>query len=114
MIKITFSELKSKIEGLMELGLTNPQIAERLNQENNATSKNSLSTADVAKLKAKLGLKGTKPKKQSLFELVEEAPVEDTATQEETSEFDTVQQVAASHTDEIVADEYGAGQENEF
>lgn len=72
MIKITKSELREKMIELMELGLTNSEIAERLNSEYGATEENALSTMKVAQLKDAVGLKGYKPKKKALFELVDD------------------------------------------
>lgn len=72
MIKINKSELKEKFINLMELGLTNPEIADRLNEEYNATSENALTSMKVSALKDAVGLKGYKPKKKSLFELVDD------------------------------------------
>ena len=79
MIKINKTEMKSKIENLaQDLGLTNKEIAEKLNEEFTLEGRNKLSTGDVAKLKAQLGLKGLKPKKRAAFELIddENEPVE--------------------------------------
>ncbi len=84
MIRITKAELTSKIVSLMDLGLKNNEIAVRLNEEYNADVSNKLSTASVAALKKQLGLKGMKPKKRALFELIEyneEIQLEDLAVE---------------------------------
>jgi hypothetical protein len=72
MIKISKSELREKFIQLMDLGLTNPEIATRLNEEYGADESNALSALKVADLKEAVGLKGYKPKKKSLFELVDD------------------------------------------
>ncbi len=81
MIKISKSELKEKLIQLMELGLTNADIATRLNEEYNADESNSLTAMKVAQLKDAVGLKGWKPKKKSLFELVEDDEISESQTQ---------------------------------
>ena len=74
MITISKNKMKELLIKFMELGLTNPEIAERLNTEYGATDDNRLTAQQVAKYKALVGLKGYKPKKKSLFELVDEEP----------------------------------------
>lgn len=73
MRKVTRSEMIEKITRYaQDLGLKNAEIAERLNKDFDATRENKMSSAQVAKLKADLGIKGMKPKKKALFELVED------------------------------------------
>jgi hypothetical protein len=72
MIKISKSELREKLITLMELGLTNAEIATRLNEEFNADETNALTAMKVAQFKDAVGLKGWKPKKKSLFELIDD------------------------------------------
>lgn len=72
MIRISKSEMKDKLVQLMELGLTNADIATRLNEEFNADATNALTSIKVGQLKEAVGLKGWKPKKKSLFELVDD------------------------------------------
>jgi hypothetical protein len=76
MKQIGKKELTEKLVKFLELGLTNAEIAERLNNEFEADRTNKMSTAQVAKMKAALGLKGTKPKKKALFEIIDEDPQE--------------------------------------
>ena len=72
MITISKNKMKELLIKLMDLGLTNEEIAVRLNDEYGATEDNQLSTQQVAKYKALVGLKGYKPKKKQLFELVDD------------------------------------------
>ncbi len=72
MIKITKGEMRDKLISLMELGLTNADIAERLNEEYGADERNKINSIGVSKLKAQLDIKNMKPKKKSLFELVDD------------------------------------------
>ncbi len=72
MIKITKKEMRDKLVSLMELGLTNADIAERLNEEYNADERSKINAMGVSKLKAQLDIKNMKPKKKSLFELVDD------------------------------------------
>ena len=72
MITISKNKMKELLIKLMDLGLTNKEIAVRLNDEYGATEDNQLSTQQVAKYKALVGLKGYKPKKKQLFELVDD------------------------------------------
>lgn len=73
MIKITKEALKEKITNYVQnLGMTNAEVAVRLNEEFGANDKEKLNAQTVAKLKEQLGIKGIKPKKKALFEFVEE------------------------------------------
>jgi hypothetical protein len=72
MIQTTREALKAKIEELLELGLDNKRIAERLNEEYGATNKNSLSAMAVSKLRKTLNIEKRKAQKEALFEFVEE------------------------------------------
>lgn len=72
MIRISKNRMRELLIKLMELGLTNDEIAVRLNKDYKATEDNALSALGVAKIKSTVGLKGYKPKKKSLFEFVEE------------------------------------------
>ena len=72
MITISKNKMKELLIRLMDLGLTNEEIAVRLNEEYGATDDNRLTTQQVAKYKALVGLKGYKPKKKQLFELVDD------------------------------------------
>ena len=83
MIKVTKVEMRDKLISLMELGLTNAEIADRLNEEYNADERNSINAMGVSKLKAQVGVKNMKPKKKSLFELVDD---EDNVPQNEVVE----------------------------
>ena len=73
MIQVSKKVLSEKITYYaQELGLKNDEIAEKLNEEYGATEDNKLRAPQVAKLKDVLGLKGLKPKKKALFELVDD------------------------------------------
>lgn len=77
MIKITKEALKEKITNYVQnLGMTNAEIAVRLNKDFEASDKEKLTAQNVAKLKNQLGIKGIKPKKKALFEFVEESSEE--------------------------------------
>ena len=77
MIKISKTVLREEISNYLELGLTNAEIADRLNEKYGADEKTKLNAIKVGKLKKAVGLEGTKPKGKQLFELVddEEEPV---------------------------------------
>jgi hypothetical protein len=77
MIKISKTQLKEKFEKYLELGLTNGEIAERLNEEFNAEGASRLNSIKVGKLKKAVGLAGAKPKAKQLFELVDDEEYED-------------------------------------
>lgn len=72
MIKISKTRLKEEMENYMELGLTNAEIAEKLNEKYGADDKSKLNSIKVGKLKKMVGLSGTKPKGKQLFELVDD------------------------------------------
>ena len=72
MITISKNKMKELLIKLMDLGLTNEEIAVRLSVDYGATDDNRLTTQQVAKYKALVGLKGYKPKKKQLFELVDD------------------------------------------
>lgn len=76
MIKISKTQLKEKFERYLELGLTNGEIADRLNEEFNAQGASKLNAIKVGKLKKAVGLAGTKPKAKQLFELVDDEEYE--------------------------------------
>ena len=72
MITISKGKMRELLTKLMDLGLTNEEIAVRLNDEYGATDDNRLTVHSVAKYKALVGLKNHKPKKKKLFELVDD------------------------------------------
>ena len=77
MREVTKAEMIEKLTYFtQELGLTNAEIAEKLNEEFEANDANKMRAPHVAKVKEQLGLKGMKPKKKALFELVDEVKEE--------------------------------------
>lgn len=101
MRKVTKAEMIEKLTKFtQDLGLTNAEIAEKLNSEFEATDANKMSAVHVGKLKEQLGLKGMKPKKKALFELVDEVEIEDELQQTKTETVD-------EETGEIVNESVG-------
>jgi len=84
MIKLKKSDLKAEIEKYLELGLTNAEIADRMNEIYGADEKNKLNALKVGKLKKMVGLEGTKPKGKQLFELLDD--------EEETQSYQQIEQ----------------------
>ena len=72
MITISKNKMRELLIKLMELGLTNQEIATKLNEEYGADDDNRLSPQAVSKYKALVGLKNYKPKKKQLFEIVDD------------------------------------------
>ena len=99
MITISKNKMKELLIKFMELGLTNPEIAERLNTEYGATDDNRLTTQQVAKYKALVGLKNHKPKKKQLFELVDD-DVQPDLTAPEFEEDDLVELEKESYAED--------------
>ena len=96
MKKVTSSELIKDITyWAQELGLTSDEIVEKLNEKFEATDENKMTRSDLAKLKARLGIKNMKPKKKALFEIVDE---EDNLSTEENTETITTDSVSEENT----------------
>jgi len=75
MVDVTKAEMIEKLTHfIQELGLTNAEIAEKLNEEFEATDATRIGATHVSKIKEQLGLKGMKPKKKALFRLVDGTP----------------------------------------
>jgi hypothetical protein len=103
MQKVNRTELINKLTyWTQELGLTTEEIAERINTDYNATDETKYTRADVAKLKAALGLKGLKPKKKALFEIIEdEAPVVIVLEESQSNSPGIIGITQETHTEEV-------------
>lgn len=101
MIKVTKTEMKEKLLSFLNLGMTNAEIADRLNAEYSATPSSKMTALGVAKLKKALNMSNTKPKKKALFELIDDGETfpanEDQNVVAESDENDALE----SNVDEI-------------
>lgn len=70
-VQVTKTEMQAKLQGYLDDGLNNQQIADALNEEYNATEETKVNSTFVSKLKSDLGMKNAKPRKKTLFNLIE-------------------------------------------